>query len=133
MINTTTWSPDTCGCVFEYQWDTDVPPAQRTHNFSRVLKTCSVHVSGLPQEKYDAVLEENQRKNKAFGLIATQDVDFAIVDEKGNKAPNTEKLTYSFDAQRNLIITAAGIKLASKESLTQALNSQFANKKVTIA
>jgi hypothetical protein len=36
MLQTTTWHPDTCGCVISYQWDDAVPAEQRKHTFASV-------------------------------------------------------------------------------------------------
>jgi len=33
MLQTTTWSPNTCGCVIIYQWDDSIPEASRTHTY----------------------------------------------------------------------------------------------------
>lgn len=36
MLKTTTWRPSTCGCVLEYEWDTELSEDKRTHKFVKV-------------------------------------------------------------------------------------------------
>lgn len=61
----TTWFPDTCGCKFVYEWNTEVPEAERTHTV-KTVKACPAH-QGHPngQAVFAAVLAENRRKNGA--------------------------------------------------------------------
>ena len=75
VIHTTRWAPDTCGCELEYEWDTDTPEDARVHTFKKVVKACEAHTPVVPKgaraidaskEVYNAVLEENQRKNQAL-------------------------------------------------------------------
>ena len=42
-IQTTQWSPDTCGCSFEYEWDDEEPQDKRQHHFKNVVKECVSH------------------------------------------------------------------------------------------
>jgi len=74
-INTTRWSPDTCGCELEYEWNTEENENVRKHEFARIVKACSAHnaivppnTTSKPQLKrvFDAVAEENTRKNQAL-------------------------------------------------------------------
>lgn len=84
--NYTTWSPDTCKCTITYEWDksTRDHPELREH---RPVHEDVVLIgsSGGPvehnikcddhkhhesiEEHYTAVLEENQRKNRAHGVL----------------------------------------------------------------
>lgn len=61
----TIWSPDTCECVIE-QTNNDPP------TFVRVIRGCKVH-QNLPTELdiWNAVMDENPRKNKVFGELIT--------------------------------------------------------------
>ncbi len=68
MINVTTWSPDTCGCVIAYSWDRDVSPLVRVHTWSRTDKTCPEHISFSEAALYTRVTEENQLKNQAISV-----------------------------------------------------------------
>lgn len=55
------WSPDTCGCVFEREVSD-----KNVVTLSKVAKQCEAHAAiRYPQDVYDAVKEENKRKNLA--------------------------------------------------------------------
>lgn len=71
-LQTTRWSPDTCGCVLEYTWDDAVPEVLRVHTPARVVTVCSVHqaLAGL-SNRFGAVSQENTRKNQAHELLQT--------------------------------------------------------------
>lgn len=77
------WSPDTCGCILNYQWIRGSHEDGRVHVFHSFDKVCPDHenlkgvhpdsgktIHGMHQDVngdglsvYNAVLEENQRKN----------------------------------------------------------------------
>ena len=68
----TQWSPDTCGCVIEYTWDSDVPVEQRVHTPHATIKHCSYHEQHKDKKvHHDVLVEENQRKNMALDHIKT--------------------------------------------------------------
>ena len=77
-IQRTLWSRDTCdptgenkfSCQIEYEWDDTVPQDQRTHTVSQIIKTCPIHQHHIDKvAHYQDVLDENQSKNKAIGLL----------------------------------------------------------------
>lgn len=69
MLKTTQWSPDTCGCIFEYEWDTDHSESTRTHALKRLVAACAAHV-GTERQRFDAVLAENTVKNRGISRVA---------------------------------------------------------------
>lgn len=118
----TRWSPDTCGCVLEYEWDTEEEP--RKHTFSKLINRCSVHaLSPTDKDCYDTVLEENQRKNKAFGIAE------AIIP--GLQSGNYH---WAFDAGRNLEVDFIDVSLniAQKNQITQECDTEFGSGKVKV-
>lgn len=72
-IQTTRWTPDTCGvnppCIIEYTWDDSVPPDSRVHTFSTYIQKCVNHSGLADVSGYAVVTEENPRKNIARQLI----------------------------------------------------------------
>lgn len=70
MLKTTQWSPDTCGCIFEYEWDTDDPPDTRTHTLKRLVTACAAHAAGTDRQRFDAVELENKSKNRGVARVA---------------------------------------------------------------
>ena len=113
-IVTNRWRPDTCGCIFEYTWDTNDPAESRVHTLSKVVNKCAIH-SALSdaQMQYDTILEENRRKNNIltkFYELVVENYDVITypdgsqsVELKAGKA-----LNWSFDASRVLTVTAIG-------------------------
>jgi hypothetical protein len=60
------WSPDSCGCVIDIEWDDSVPVEQRSHVAKNIVSRCPAHQQGHftdHHEHYDIILKENQRKN----------------------------------------------------------------------
>ena len=69
-MKVTTWSPDTCDCKLQYEWDETLPDNIRVHIFKQALFTCPFHsVFLIPLESYNSALDHNQRKNKTEGWI----------------------------------------------------------------
>lgn len=100
-MNTTTWRPDTCNCVIEYEWDPAVPQDARVHT-ARSAKPCAVHatIQALSGHvgTHAAVLDENQRKNKVVG--AARETNPTLTDDD---------VAWSFDAQRVLHVSLRGL------------------------
>lgn len=85
--NYTTWSPDSCGCTITLEWDksTADKPELREHRPVDPSVTIISSTGGEPlrhnikckdhkhhgsiEEHHNAVLEENQRKNRAHGVL----------------------------------------------------------------
>lgn len=59
----TKWGPDTCGCTLNYSWDRDSSEDTRVHTFEGYDRRCQDHEHLIDHHVYNAVLEENQRKN----------------------------------------------------------------------
>jgi hypothetical protein len=67
----TRWRPDTCGCVLEYTWDSDLPQESRTHTVHSVAK-CPAHSTLTIEEAWGQVKDENETKNQAIGLLVKE-------------------------------------------------------------
>lgn len=58
-IKRTTWHPDTCGCVIEYEWDEAAPHQSRVHTGVRAVP-CALHAHlGNAHAIYQAVVTHN--------------------------------------------------------------------------
>lgn len=133
MIKTTTWSPDTCGCEIEYDWDTEMPQASRTHTLKQINKRCPAHAAGTEADEYAAVVDENTRKNILRGAILDNFPALAITDGDGN-TDFIAGISYdwAFDDQRRLVVAlpnVAGPKLTDIQGLA---DSTFGAGKVII-
>lgn len=122
MINTTQWTPDTCKCVFVYEWNTDEPEATRVHTPISV-NTCTIHtqLTDAPSA-YAAVLQENTGKNRAYN-----DACLAV------PALLPENFAYSFDDSRNLIITLQNVSDVDVATVQAALVTKHPTVSITLA
>lgn len=118
---TTRWRPDTCGCIVEYKWDTEVAPEARTHTYSRTIATCPEHAALAGNALYTEVVSENRRKNLVLGIA--QGIDSAITDE-GYK--------WSFDANRVLQASFSGTTPVTRQQIQDACDLQFGPNRVVV-
>lgn len=115
MLRVTRWSPDTCGCIVEYEWDDTKPASERTHSFKNAIKLCEYHKALSGTKAYDEVSSENTRKNQAFGLVKQIKPELELED-----------YTWSFDAKRKLKVGFLGKLNAIEKAAAQAkLDEKF--------
>lgn len=69
-MKVTRWSPDTCGCVVEYEWDDTVPAKNRVRKFKACVRKCPRHAHLDDEAVYNAITEENSRKNIALQMAS---------------------------------------------------------------
>ena len=62
-IQTTRWRPDTCGCSVEYTWDDETSEDARVHTWSETIGVCPDHLGLTGVSIYNAIKDENTRKN----------------------------------------------------------------------
>lgn len=122
MVRVTRWSPDTCGCVLEYEWDDAHNENTRTHSFKRAVKLCEHHKALEATKAYDEVVSENTRKNIAFGEAQKVNPDITLDD-----------YTWAFDKDRKLKVGFLGkLKAGEKQGLQTLCNSKFGAGKVEV-
>lgn len=64
-IKVTTWHPDTCECVLQYEWDTEHSEDQRVHKALPSIKRCELHVHyECEHEHYAEVTKHNIAEGK---------------------------------------------------------------------
>lgn len=133
MLKTTTWKPDTCGCVIEYEWDDAVSENVRTHKVKNIIKNCGLHGKTLEEEVYNSVLDENQRKNKMLGAIIDK-IPSATenrIQEDGSFIKQLKaglQYNWKFNADRNLEVNLVGFSAANKSAIKVLANSLFGTK-----
>lgn len=141
MIKVTQWSPDTCGCVFEYEWDDAQNEDTRVHTFKQVAKECVSHShlqGNNKKDMYDSSLEENRRKNLTIQeLIEKASTEFAATDPESGAIILKKNInvtwTWSGTApDRVMTITVTGITLTNqrKTQIQNFLNTKFGIGKV---
>ena len=122
------WRPDTCGCVIEFFFDDELEPDVMTQTWESTKNTCPVHVAitdGVTL--YAAVLEENQRKNVALGIVKT----LATVDRDALQDAHS----WSFDDSSPRVLTLSfGRRLPADElvGVRTATDLQFGTGLVVI-
>lgn len=120
MIKTTRWSPDTCDCIIEYQWNTDQPEESREHTASAIVRKCEAHQSASdPSEILSTISDENQRKNIAIQRIidGVPEVAQDALDASGStikELRSDKKVNWSFDENRNLVLDLEGFTQSEK-------------------
>jgi hypothetical protein len=138
VINTTRFSPDTCQCVIDYDWDSESNETDRVHILKTFVNVCSAHAS-LPthQDRWNAVFEENPRKNIAQQLIRDNAPSVLLeTNQLGQTILKHFDISWSGTApNRVLTITFTGISLTTqqKNQLQTFLNNRFGSGKVLIA
>jgi len=136
-IQITRWSPDTCGCVLEYEWDDAVAPDSRVHSHNRTVNKCQHHADIGDSAAYDAVVDENSRKNISLGILAK-----TLPRVKG---PQNEDLDptaiylWTFLDDRTLRVSIDGVggrvsnlTPAERSAWQGALNARFGPGKVVV-
>lgn len=139
-MNETRWRPDTCSCVYVYEWDPLLSVEQRVHTLKTVENVCSFHSGyGTNQLKYDNALENNRRKNYTDQTFReTLSSVLATTDSSGNLVwKNGITLNWSFSGtgdSRVLNVSVSGVILTTnqKNTLQNACNTKFGVGKVIV-
>lgn len=114
MIHIQRWAPDTCGCVLLETWDDTVEAAARVHTFQEMEVICPFHAALEGEAVYTTMRGENRRKN----LVA-------VIAKSVRPAFQDADYTWSFDAQRRLVVTIAGLTNQQRTQLQAAADLQF--------
>jgi hypothetical protein len=140
VINTTTWSPDTCECQIEYDWDSEATEENRTHTLKRFVNKCQAHAAlGADDNIWNTVLEENPRKNVAHQLILDNGpaaLSDLIDGSRRLKAGITFNFSWSGTApNRVLTISVNGLSLTTQQrnAIETFLANRFGAGRVLIA
>jgi len=116
-MNVTRWSPDTCGCIIEYEWDSDLPENERTHNAVHTIP-CELHRGKTHKELFDHVGEENRRKNVSVSKA---------MDHLGLQF---EDIKWGFDKNRNVELTIEKADQSQKKSLQDKVDKELGKVKI---
>lgn len=97
MIKTTRWSPDTCDCVIDYEWDSELSNELVIHTPVRLDKTCPAHGGLEVEAAFASIKSENSSKNLAVGYIKKNNLSSApekivtqLVGSKGTRVIELE-------------------------------------------
>jgi len=101
------WYPDTCECVLEYSGPNNAS------SFVQVVKSCSAHVLLTGVVHHEAVLAENQGKNRAVNLAATI---------AGVLPSDTQQIDWEFTAARDLVLVLGPIAAVHRRAISEAVS-----------
>lgn len=138
MIKTTRWSPDTCGCVIDYQWDDAVPEDARVHTAVATPTACAAHRAlGGVGPIFIQADKENRSKNQARAISIETLAKLRKTNPDGS-IDLADAATYQWSwagtgLARALTISFAGVALtnAEKTQLRTALQNNPARVPVT--
>jgi len=138
-IQTTRYSPDTCACVIDYTWDDTLTEDNRVHSLKTYINKCPSHISlATDNDRWNAVFEENPRKNKTLQNILDNG-PATLYDLVNGSKQLKRTITYSFSwsgtaPNRVLTVSFTGIVLTTNQkNIAQTfLNNQFGAGKVLI-
>ena len=124
-ISITRQTINTCGCCFEYSWDTTTSNNNRVHTPVRVVSTCPAHaaLANNPVAHYNTVTDEGRRWNQ-FITIAQAAVPLITWDN----------VNWSFNVSRTLVISFVNIAVSQnlKNQMQQAADTTFGVGKVLV-
>lgn len=139
------WSPDTCGCVVEEQWDKDA--SENGTSFSKVIKKCSAHSSVADNDLYGVLYSnpdgENKRKNRIRKfLVEDEGLDLGELKTLEDKSTVRNfkdgiEMEWSFTgtgASRELVILVTGttLDITKKDAIKNYCDTEFGVGKVTV-
>ena len=131
MLQVTRWSPDTCGCILEYEWDDTLDENARTHSFKKAVKLCEHHKALGANKAYEQVMSENTRKNQVWGFI--EDMKSKAGEKDSIPTVAIGDYTWSFDKDRKLKVGFLGkLKAGEKSSLQSLCDNEFGVNKIEV-
>lgn len=111
-LKTTRWTPDTCGCVLEFNWDDAIPEALRIHTFARSLRVCAAHEAVRDRDTHFAAISaENRTKNAAINTLAS------------NHPAAVAAASWSWDENRRLVLVAPALTALQKSNLEASIGA----------
>lgn len=134
------WSPDTCGCTLELEYDDDVAPGARTFTTVSVARCADHQALGVVQSSA-AVFAENRRKNAVIGRaleVFPDELGHRSVDDHGNTSvtPKARAFGVAFargaSEVRALAVALPLLNVPQRAALQVWCNSTFGVGAVTI-
>jgi len=116
MKQITRWSPDTCNCVIELEWDDVADPTTRTHKLTNFVSICNQHEKTTDDaSRYGKVMDENVRKNRAF----------AICQEELKITNEEYSFLYTEDRLLRVRLVGRSVTPSEKGRVNARFNSEF--------
>lgn len=129
-IHRTRWSPDTCGCVVDYEWDDADPAEGRAFTLVGVVARCPAHGQLPPAGLWGQVRDENLRKNRVFGRVLEQP---GLSKQGAADLADGIEYAWSFDDKRVLHVEVKGATPAQRQAVQRAADSDHGGGKVRVS
>lgn len=122
-LNHTVWRPATCECEIVIEWDTAVPPEERTHSLFQILVLGPEH-AGLSGQALEDTIEA-----ECNTVSTTVSLAHAMIPEITGDAYD-----WAFDADRVLEVAFTNIALTppQRRLVQDACDLQFGPGKVVV-
>jgi len=109
----------------EYSWDSEQSEDVRVHTFVNAVRVCDSHTGLTPDQAYEKVKVENPRKNLVLQEIIDNIPTLSEVDDKGNRIPDLSKITWFYDANRQLVVNLKNTRKEEKDNIKVVLGTKF--------
>lgn len=143
------WSPDTCDCQIEFEFDDEVPAEERVHTGKKIVKRCDAHQETDfvdCHDHYKSVLDENQRKNILLGKLMETHPEIVNVKEDGSRhlKPEVDYIHHFTGKGKKRVLNVELVNLSTnttptllsnnnkkyKDSINKIAKKEFGNGKV---
>lgn len=95
MKHITRWSPDTCKCVLEYEWDDLDRPT--VHTFSKLINACDLHGKIDLKDIFARIKKDNQTKNVIKNELLVNTANYLVSGKSDVEAKeNLEEMKLVF-------------------------------------
>ena len=125
MIKTTQWSPDTCECKLEYEWDTEDTKPNKTFTGRNVINACSRHAGGSPNSVFGKVLADNNAKNNTIKVLTANFPVLTKTDDEGNVKIRQDAFSYVLREDRVYEITISDLNSEEKIQAQSLINDEL--------
>lgn len=127
------WSPDTCECVLEYEYDTEDTKTNKTFTGRNVISACPRHSGAAsPNATFGQVLADNNVKNNTLRAIMDNFPALTEVRDPDNPEDGVRlksgAVSYVLRLDRVYELTIPDLTQAEKDQAQSIINSEVGDK-----
>jgi hypothetical protein len=134
-IQLTTWKSGICKCELQFKWDDAVSSENRVHVFEKSINTCAEHAAHKDLPSHLSTLKEEHKLVSYTMISVANELGIDISSDKVKPEINRQFIKdckWSFDKDRNLVISHPDLDSVKKISLLSKLNAKNGTGKVKI-
>jgi hypothetical protein len=137
----TRFSPDTCGCVLEFAWDSRSSEDGRKHLPADIVHACKHHEHHVKdgkkvEEHHHEVFAENRHKNEVLAHVLENldEEHVEIVKDTANNDMRQFKKhpRWSFNDKRELVVELDDVAAGHCKEIASQVGKQFKTRKTHI-